>query len=365
MKKKILVICPYPENVAAAQRLKYEQYFPAFRKAGYELDVEPFFNMAGYSSLYVKGKYLTKSFHTIIAYFRRFPLLFRIRKYDLVYNFLWVTPLGPPIFEFLIHKLSKRIIYDIDDMVFLGHASRYNKFSKLLKGKNKMIYMMKNADHVITCTPVLDQFVRKFNLNTTDISSTVDTEAYVQREEISWSDKPTIGWSGSHSTSKYLKLLENVFIRLKEEKGVDFRVLIIGDEEFKFDSERFEYKAMPWNLKTEVEDLRKIDIGVYPLLDEPWIYGKSGLKAIQYMAIGIPTIASEWGTIGRIIRSGENGLLVKSDDEWLNALLEIIRNVPLREQFRVKGRDTIVNKYSLLANEGTYLNIIADVIRKN
>lgn len=362
MKKKILVICPYPEEVAAAQRLKYEQYFPAFRREGYELDVVPFFNMKGYSNLYVEGKYLLKTYHTILSYFRRIPLLFIIRKYDVVYNFLWVTPLGPPFFEFLISKLSKRLIYDIDDMVFLGHASRYNKFSKFLKGKNKMIYMMKNANHVITCTPVLDQFVRKYNQETTDISSTVDTETYFHKKEISWNSKPTIGWSGSHSTSKYLKLLESVFVKLKVEKEIDFKVLVIGDEDFKFDSEHIDYESIPWKLNSEVEDLSKIDIGVYPLVDEPWIYGKSGLKAIQYMAFGIPTVASDLGTIDRIIEDGENGFLVKNEKEWISALSDLITNSQIREKFRVKGRRTIVDRYSLKANEGSYLKIISDVL---
>ncbi|MEM7161089.1 MAG: glycosyltransferase family 4 protein [Bacteroidota bacterium] len=361
MKKRILVICPYPEDEAAAQRLKYEQYFPAFRKAGYDLEIATFFDMKGYSSLYVKGHYFRKAWHTMLGYIRRVPLLFKIKQYDLVYSFLWVTPLGPPLFEFLVHKLSKKLIYDIDDMVFLGHASRYNKFSKFLKGKNKMIYMMKHANHVITCTPILDEFVRKYNSNTTDISSTVDTIKYIPREAISWNEKPTIGWSGSHSTSKYLKLLEKVFVQMRHE-GINFKVLVIGDKEFRFDSDEIEFEAIEWKSETEVSDLSRIDIGVYPLLDEPWIYGKSGLKAIQYMAIGIPTIASEWGTIGRIIEHGENGLLVRTDQEWLEAFKKLISDEELREKFRVNGRKTIVDKYSLMANEGTYLSIIDEVL---
>ena len=362
MKGKILVVCPYPMDVAAAQRLKYEQYFPAFKKAGYELTVEPFFDMKAYSILYQEGKFITKAYYTVCAYLRRIKLLFRIRKYDLTYNFLWVSPFGPPLFEALVRKLSKRLIYDIDDMVFLGHASRVNKWIKRLKGKGKMIYMMKHADHVITCTPYLDEFVRKYNNKTTDISSTVDTIGYIQRENISWKEIPTIGWSGSHSTSKYLKLLEPVFIRLKEERGIDFRVLVIGDEEFRFDSEKISFESIPWKLETEVEDLRKIDIGVYPLVNEAWIYGKSGLKAIQYMAIGIPTVASSWGTINRIIKHGENGFLAATDDDWLDCLVKLINENNIREQFRVKGRKTIEDHYSIIANEPVYLKIVDEVM---
>jgi L-malate glycosyltransferase len=113
-------------------------------------------------------------------------------------------------------SIAKKVVYDIDDMVFLGHSSAANKFFQVLKGNYKMIYLMKNSVHVITCTPTLDDFVKKYNSNTTDISSTIDTDIYIPKKKIEFNDTVMLGWSGSHSTSKYLLLLESVFETLLE-----------------------------------------------------------------------------------------------------------------------------------------------------
>src|SRR5690606_1531687 len=135
--------------------------------------------------------------------------------------------------------------------------------------------LMKHASHVITCTPFLDKFVKRFNKNTTDISSTINTDIY--KPKLSYLDKSIInlGWSGSHSTSKYLHLLDRVLKEISNEFYI--RLIVIGDS--KFEIEGVDINAIDWRLESEVEDLSKIDIGLYPLPNEEWVYGKSGLKA--------------------------------------------------------------------------------------
>jgi glycosyltransferase involved in cell wall biosynthesis len=226
-----------------------------------------------------------------------------------------------------------------------------------------MIFLMKNSNHVITCTPYLDQFVRQYNENTTDISSTINTNIYLPRTDYQLNDIPILGWSGSHSTSKYLKLLEPVFLELLK-KEIPFQILIIGDENFYFSDIKIPYKAIPWNLETEVEDLKKIDIGLYPLPDEPWVYGKSGLKALQYMALGIPTIATAVGANFRIITDAENGFLIPINDLdlWENTIIRLLKDKELREKIGKKGRETVERYYSLEANKNKYLSILESMI---
>ena len=153
--------------------------------------------------------------------------------------------------------------------------------------------MMQRANHVITCTPHLDAFVRKFTSNTTDISSTINTETYVPMNKYTNEYTLTIGWSGSHSTSKYVYLLKEVLLELS--KNHRFKLLVIGDSTFSI--EGLDCEAIHWVEKTEVKDLQRIDIGIYPLPNEEWVLGKSGLKALQYMALGIPTVATNYGNI--------------------------------------------------------------------
>ncbi len=356
--KKILFITPYPKDRAPSQRLKFEQYYPAIRSSNYEIVYDAFIDEEFWSFIYLKGNWTRKVVKTLFAYWARFILLFKLKKYDAVYIHLWYTPYGPPIFERFVFFFQKNIIYDIDDMIFLGHTSKANKLLMFMKGKNKMIYLMKNAKHVITCTPHLDSFVRKLNPNTTDISSTINTETYVPVNTYDNKNTLTIGWSGSHSTSKYVYLLEEVLQEISKKHKV--RLLVIGDPTFNI--EGLDCEAIKWVEKTEVIDLQRIDIGIYPLPNEEWVLGKSGLKALQYMALGIPTIASAIGANHRVIEDGISGTLVNTDADWKKALENYILNPDLRKAHGIKARERVEALYSIKANEPVYLEVINKVI---
>ncbi|GAB4403539.1 MAG: hypothetical protein Fur0028_16330 [Bacteroidales bacterium] len=361
-KKKILVLCPYPMNCAPSQRLKFEQYYNYFEENGFQVTVSSFVTKKFWNILYKEGYFFKKAYFTLIGYFIRFFDLFRLCRYDIIYVHLWVTPLGPPLFERLVKFFSIKIIYDIDDMVFLGHSSNANKSFKALKGTQKMIFLMRIADHVITCTPVLDKFVHKFNPKTTDISSTINTDTYKIKEFQTFNKPIIIGWSGSHSTSIYLKLLEPVFQELLN-KGIDFKVLVIGNKDFSFENKNIKTEAISWNLENEVNDLMRFDIGVYPLPFEQWVYGKSGLKALQYMALGIPTIATAIGANYRIINHGENGFLVEKNDiqKWVEYILQIINDINFARKLGKNARKTVLEKFSVDANKEIYLNVLKSV----
>tara|TARA_R110001592_G_scaffold89458_4_gene263120 strand:- start:1408 stop:2493 length:1086 start_codon:yes stop_codon:yes gene_type:complete len=355
-KKKILFLSPYPENKAPSQRLKYEQYFSVFKESGYEITTNSFVSEKLWNILYQPGHFIKKLIYTILGYINRTAILFRLKKYDIVFIHLWVTPIGTPFFERIACLLAKKIVYDIDDMVFLGHSSDANKFWQNLKGKRKMIYLIKKADHVITCTPKLDAFVKQFNQNTTDISSTVDTEKrYLPINNYKNDHQLVLGWSGSHSTSKYLYLLSDVFKKLALK--YDFKLIVMGDSSFRIKGVNIE--ALEWDESIEINTLQKFDIGLYPLPDEEWVYGKSGLKAIQYMALGIPTIATALGANFRIIENEQNGYLINPDDyqEWDIRLETLLNDAELRKKLGQNARKTIVDKYSIEANKEKYLAI--------
>jgi glycosyltransferase involved in cell wall biosynthesis len=195
--------------------------------------------------------------------------------------------------------------------------------------------------------------VRKYNQSTTDISSTIATDRYLPVNRYSNEGVLTIGWSGSHSTSVYLKLLGDVLRKLKQRQH--FRLLVIGDA--KFQLEGIEVEALPWTESSEVRDLQRIDIGLYPLPNEEWVYGKSGLKALQYMALGIPTIATAIGANFRVIEDGKSGFLVKSEEEWLERLEQLMKDANLRRAIGAKARERVESLYSVKANEPVYLKI--------
>lgn len=355
MKKKILFVCPYPENVAPSQRLKFEQYYPYFREAGYEVRTSSFINKEFWKIIYKPGNFALKFWYSFTGYLERLFLLLQLRRYDIVYVHLWVTPFGPPIFEWLFRRMSRKMVYDIDDLVYLGNVkSKAHPLVSLIKGRKKPVFLMKVSDHVITCTPYLDSFVRKYNSKTTDISSTINTDLYRPKLNYDAASKPIIGWSGSHSTAKYLHLLDDVFKEVAQTHS--FQLLVMGDPDFAL--EGVEVKAIAWKESYEVATISSFDIGVYPLPDEEWVLGKSGLKALQYMAAGIPTVATGIGTIYRIIQNGENGFLVNTKEEWKQALILLLDDVSLRRSIGQKAAVTVEEKYSVHANVPVYLKVL-------
>jgi len=364
MGKKILVICPFPQQVAAGQRLKYEQYFNHWRSLGYEITVSSYMDMAMWDVVYSKGHYLGKIRGVIFGFFRRAFDLFRIPNYDLVYIFMWVTPFGTNIFERAVRFLAKKLIYDIEDNVMLGQklAEQHNPnpLINFLKGANKAKYLIRTADHVITSSPFLNDDSLKINQNgaCTYISASINTDRFLPVNSYN-NDKPlVIGWTGTFSSVIYLDLLRGVFQRLSQSHK--FKLKVIGN--FDYELEGVDLEVVQWTKEREVEDLQSIDIGVYPLPLENWVFGKSGLKAIQYMAFALPIVASPIGNTLNIIRDRENGLLAKSDEDWIRALAELIEKPALRKRLGEAARKDCVAKYSIHAIANQYKGILESLL---
>jgi len=143
---------------------------------------------------------------------------------------------------------------------------------------------------------------------------------------------------------------------LQRRHGVSIRV--IGDPGFRIPGVTLD--ALPWRVATEVADLLAIDIGLYPLTKEEWDLGKSGLKALQYMALGIPTVLTPFGANLDIVAHDVNGLFADTDDEWIAMLTRLILDPALRERLGRAGRDTVVARYSVDVNWPRYLRAVRD-----
>jgi len=361
--KKILFLCPYPQNTAPSQRLKYEQYFNSFEQDGFQLSVSPFIVMPFWNILYKKGYWFQKVFYTIIGYFRRIYDLFRIRRYDIVYVHLWVTPLGFHLFEMMVCLLAKKVVYDMDDMIFLGHASYANKPLKFLKGKIKIIYLLKKADFVITSTTALEDFAKEFNNHVIDIPTSIDVNKYKPKENYNIQKTMVLGYSGSHSTLKYLKSIEPVFEQLLQ-RGVDFKVLVVSNSSFSFSNKNIPTEVRYWSLADEQHLLHQMDVGLYPLTDEPWVYGKRGGKALLYMAVGLPIIATAIGSNLDTFDDGLNGFLIPvgNNEGWVNRIMELKDNLSLRQSLGQHARKTIEERFSVEANKEWYLKVLNGVL---
>jgi glycosyltransferase involved in cell wall biosynthesis len=101
-----------------------------------------------------------------------------------------------------------------------------------------------------------------------------------------------------------------------------------------------------FRLEHEISDLHEFDIGIMPLDDDDWTRGKSGHKALEYMAIGIPAVASPVGAPTYIITHGETGFLASSQHEWEEYLSLLIENSELRHRMGAAARQRVARNFS-------------------
>ncbi len=358
--RKILVLCPFPQGVAAGQRLKYEQYFQDWESKGFDVTVSSFMDMAMWKIVYTHGHILEKAIGVLRGHLRRIRDLFRIHRYHIVYIHMWVTPLGTSLFERFVRVLARRVVYDIEDNLLLKQGNAINPVARMFGGRSKAPYLIRTSDHVITSSPFLNDICLEANerKRCTYISSSVDCDRFVPVNRYVNDRRITIGWTGTFSTRPYLDLLREVFQELAQR--CDFRLLVIGN--FDYDLPGVDMQVIRWIEATEVADLQGIDIGVYPLPEDEWVFGKSGLKAIQYMAFGLPAVATNVGTTPRIIRHMENGWLVSSNEEWIVALETLVNDPALRRRLGEAARKTVVENYSVEAIKSIYSSILESVV---
>jgi len=275
---------------------------------------------------------------------------------------MYVTPLGSSFFERVTRQLASRLLFDVEDNALVGQrgVDNPNPLVRLLKGRGKARYLIRHSDHVITSSPFLNDTCRAINEAhaCTYISSSVDTDRFVPANRYTNEQRVTIGWTGTFSSRPFLDLLRPVFQELARRR--QFRLRVIGN--FDYELPGVELDVVRWSAEREVEDLQAIDIGVYPLTVDGWVTGKSGLKAIQYMAFGLPCVATDVGTTPMIIRDGENGLLVRTNDEWLAALERLIDDPQLRRRLGEQARQDAVENYSTKAVAGDYRRVIQRVM---
>jgi glycosyltransferase involved in cell wall biosynthesis len=141
-----------------------------------------------------------------------------------------------------------------------------------------------------------------------------------------------------------------------------FRLRVIGAESIHM--EGVEVEGLPWRASTEVADLSAMDIGIMPLPDNGWTRGKCGMKALQYMSLGIPAVCSPVGVNSSIIRDGENGFVASTEEEWVERLTRLLRSPSLRARLGAAGRLTVEAGYSASVHAPRVHEILKSVVRR-
>ena len=289
----------------------------------------------------------------------------QIPFFDYVFIHREVSPLGPPIFEWIISKvLRKKIIYDFDDAIWLSDPNEKHTLLAKLKWKGKVASICKWSYKISVGNDYLAYFAKKHNKNVVINPTTVDTKgqhnpflneerSQENRKKASANSSTIIGWTGTHSTLQYLTPIISVISELEEK--YNFIFLVIANKNPKYELKSFQY--VPWNKETEITDLSMIDIGIMPLTNDVWSKGKCGFKLLQYMALEKPVLASPVGVNTSIIDNGVNGYLCQTNQDWMIHLELLLNDTTHRIRLGQSGRKKVVGQFSLLSNQRNFLSL--------
>lgn len=311
-----------------------------------------------HSVLYMPGRVPEKAVHmTIRSLARLADLALGCFKADVFFVFREMLPVGPPLLECAFSRLRVPMVYDFDDAIFLPSVSEANRRFQWLKSPpEKVGRICSYADHVTVGNEHLREYASRFSKSVTVIPTTIDTDLYRPKDSTAIRGIPKIGWSGSPTTAAHLKTILPALRNLA--RTLPFRLAVVGSAGFEADGVDIESKG--WSAVTEINDIRSFDIGVMPLPDDAWAKGKCGLKALQYMALGVPTIASPVGVNTDIIEDGVNGFLASTPSEWVEKLSRLIADKELRRVFAHNARMTVERRFSGRSQAPRILQVLRD-----
>lgn len=358
---RVLAIIPSICDTSPGQRFRIEQWDPLLRELGVEIKYAPFETPELRQVLYREGNAIGKVSAVLKGLNTRRLEMKRIRDFDAVYLFREAALLGPTWFERRIAGSGVPMVFDFDDAIFVPYVSPSNGYLSYLKFPGKTATICRLSAHVMAGNQYLADYALKYNPNVTIIPTTIDTEKYLPAERDDEPETLTIGWSGSYSTVQHLDTIREALQKLAQTEK--FKLRVIGTPEYFLPG--VETEAIAWRSETEIDDLQKIDIGLMPLPDEDWSRGKCGLKALQYMALGIPTICSPVGVNSTIIDDGTNGFLAGPAAQWIEKLKLLLHSTELRRELGNAGRRTVEDSYSAISQVPRVLEVFRSVTHEN
>jgi len=311
-------------------------------------------------TLYRVGK--KPRLRSCFLYLRRLIKFLTFFKYDLVWIEYEVFPYLPAVAERLLRLLGKPYVVDYDDAVFHNYDRSDNRLISVFLG-NKIDAVMRNSSCVVAGNEYLAMRARKAGARRVELVPTVvDRERY-QCGRSDLTTKPIIGWIGSPSTQRYVVDIRDALKKVCNETGA--QLLLVGATEIV----REQLPGIPvdvvrWTEKSEAALVGQMDVGIMPLEDGPWENGKCGYKLIQYMACGVPVVASPVGVNVEIVSESHCGHLADSVNEWAEALIGILSSGTLQSELGMAGRKAVEQKYCLQVQVPVWSSILRSVAQR-
>ena len=329
-------------NMAASTRQRFEQYRPFLEDAGFELVSYPLLDNNYLSRLYNNQR--QERGHVTSCYLKRFRWLLSKPDVDLIWLHCELFPFFPGLAEKFSTWPGKPIVFDYDDAIFHNYNIHPKPLVRATRGR-KLHTTIRAAEMAFCGNDYLANYARPLCSRTEIVPTILDTSIFCPaKNKQSMNIPPRIGWIGSPSTwNDYLLSMLPILQDLTKSEGA--KIAIMGADKNAEPNPLIDFEE--WSEASEVPFLQSLDIGIMPLVDTPWARGKCGYKLIQYMACGLPVVASPVGVNSDIVEHGVNGFLAETNEEWSRAIKILLNNADLRRQMGSAGQKKVEEYYSL------------------
>jgi glycosyltransferase involved in cell wall biosynthesis len=347
---KVLALASYPVE-AAATRFRLQQFVAPLAARGINLEIHPFLTSQQFRELYRRDAAVRVAAGLVKSGVQRLFQVATALGADVVLVQREAMLLGPPVVEWILtHGLRRPMVLDLDDATYVSYESpTYGALSKRLKWFSKTDELIKWATIVICGNRSIAEYAGSKGARTRIIPTVVDMEIFKPIARQDWQPPLVLGWIGTHSTFPYLESIFPVLSSLAER--FDFRLRVVGSGRDRITIPGVTVDNLAWAMDREVRDFQSINIGLYPidarLYSGKWAQGKSGFKAVQYMAVGVPFVATPVGGSAEIGEPGVTHFFASTNDEWYRKLERLMSDPDRRVRMGAAGRAHAVAHYGL------------------
>lgn len=342
---KVLALVPSLTDTAPGQRFRVEQWARHLETRGFAFDFVPFEDEALHRVLYAPGMIARKAQLVLAAMRRRFALARAANGYDVALIYREATMVGPAVVERWLRRRGIPLVYDFDDPIWLPYTSPSNGALARLKFPNKTASICRLASVVTVGNRLLAEYASRHSANVHVVPTTIELDRYPARTVYDEPSRVTLGWTGSHSTLAFLEQLRDP-LRVLAERDPYRLVIISHSADYRLQGVDVDTLAVRWSADAEATDLAQMDIGLAPFPDTGWTPWRCHGKVLQYMALGIPVVASPVGVVSDYIADGETGFLARTECEWVEKLSRLIRDRDLRARIGAAGRRVVEQRFS-------------------
>jgi len=328
-----------------SSRIRLRSYQSLFRRAGWELRFHHFHSGMGRE---VPRNRRERMVERLFRWGQ--TLLVGVKLLTLPRQAPIIVNREMPISPLLLELVSNPVILDIDDALYLG------------PGREHVLRIARRADLVVCGNELISEALLPHCERTEVIPTVVDCESFRPAQNPLPPHPLKLGWLGSSlsvdfTLKPFLPVLDELRSRL------DFRLVVVVDGQPSYLQRRPWVDLVEWSQEAEKVLGELFHIGLMPLEQDPFQAAKCGCKLIQYMACGLPSVATSVGVNRSILQEGKTGYLAGNAGQWHDALLTLAHDPVLRTEVGRVAREVAVQSYSLNAWEARWIELLSNLTR--